>query len=226
LGENCFITTIINIIKKVREIQEKNWYKNYHLWPYHSRFHWSILLCFSVIVISAVFIFKFQSDIEIQEGSVLGTTTLYATVNAGSLSLSNTATATLSATTVSESAGSATGSTGTITVTDNRGSGAGWSVVSTSSDFTCCSPTRTIAVTNLTINPNNATLAGVSGASTTSVTAGSSHTFTTTSDSTSVVTAASGYGMGQYTINPSVTLTIPVGVYAGTYTATLTITAS
>jgi len=32
--------------------------------------------------------------------------------------------------------------------------------------------------------------------------------------------------MGQYTINPSVTLTIPVGVYAGTYTATLTITTS
>lgn len=217
---------MINITKKIKEIQEKNWYKNYHRWPYYSQFHWLIVLCFLVTIVSSILIFKFQSDIETQEGNVLGTTTLYATVNAGSLSLSTTSIATLSATTVAETEGSATGDTGTITTTDNRGSGAGWSVTSTSSDFTCCSPTRTIAVTNLTINPDNSTLAGVNGASTTNVTAGSSHTFTSTSDSATIVTASSDAGMGQYTINPSVTLTIPVGVYAGTYTATLTITAS
>ena len=208
------------------KLTEKSWYKNYHLWPYHAHFHWLIVLCFSVMMISAVFIFKLQTDIKIQEGSVLGTTTLYATVNAGSLSLSNTSLATLSATTVAESAGSATGSTGTITVTDNRGSGAGWSVTSTSTAFSCCSDAHTIAVTNLTVNPNNSTLAGANGASTTSVTVGSSHTFTSISDSTNIVTAAAASGMGQYTINPTVTLTIPVGVYAGTYTATLTITAA
>lgn len=216
----------MNIATKIKKIEEKSWYKNYHRWPYHGHFHWFIVACLSLLLISSILMFKFSSDTKTKESSVLGTTTLYVTINAGSLSLSTTSTATLSATTVAETAGSATGNIGTITVTDNRGSGAGWSVTATSSDFTCCTPTRTIPVTNLTINPNNSTLVGVNGASTTNVTPGSSHTFTSTSDSTSIVTASSGYGMGQYTINPSVTLTIPVGVYAGTYTATLTITAS
>lgn len=208
------------------KLQEKSWYKNYHRWSYHRHFHWAIVFLLVMVIGSFTLVYKLQSEIEQSQRNVLGTTTLYATINAGSLSLSTSSIATLSATTVSESAGSATGNMGTITITDNRGSGAGWSVIATSTDFSCCSGTHTIAVTNLTINPNNSTLTGVNGASTTGVTAGSSHTFTSTTDSATIVSASANKGMGQYTINPAVTLTIPVGVYAGTYTATVTITAS
>ena len=217
---------MINAAKKILKIQEQNWYKNYHRWTYHRHFHWAIVFLLVMVIGGFTLVYKLQNEIEQSQGNVLGTTTLYATVNAGSLSLSTSSTATLSATTVSESAGNATGSTGTITATDNRGSGAGWSVTGTSTDFSCCSDTHTIAVTNLAINPNNSTLAGVNGASTTGVTAGSSHTFTSTIDSATIVSASADNGMGQYTINPAVTLTIPVGVYAGTYTATATITVS
>jgi len=202
------------------------WYKNYHRWPYHRYFHFGIAFLLAMIIGSFALVYKFQGEIEQNQGKVLGTTTLYVTVNAGSLSLSTESTATLSAATVSESGGSATGNTGTITVTDNRGSGAGWSVTATSTDFSCCSGAHTIAVTNLTINPNNSTLTAMYGASTDGVSPGSSHTFTSTTDSATIVSASTDHGMGQYTINPAVTLTIPVGVYAGTYTATLTITVS
>lgn len=137
----------------------------------------------------------------------------------GSLSLGTPSSATLNAVTINTTAQNGTGSLGTITVTDTRGTNVGWNLTATASNFT--SGTHTIAVTNFTINPSNGTLAVISGSGT-GVSAGSSHIYTGTSDVASLMTASSGNGNGQYTINPSLTLTVPVGSYAGTYTATIT----
>lgn len=81
----------------------------------------------------------------------------------------------------------------------------------------------TIPVTGFQITPGSlTTIAG----SSTNVTGGSIHTFSNTSDSTSLITASSagGYGMGSYSVTPDLQLTIPANSYANSYTATLTMT--
>lgn len=77
----------------------------------------------------------------------------------------------------------------------------------------------TIPVTNLKITPD--TFAAVSGSSD-GVSNGSEHTFSGTSDPASIITASSGYGMGSYTDNPALVLTVPAATYANSYTATIT----
>lgn len=143
----------------------------------------------------------------------------------GALALSSPGSASLTASTLASSTQQSTGSLDTITVVDGRESDVGWTVTASATDFTCCSPTRTIPVTNLNINPSNATLTAVSG-SLSGVSVGSSHTFTSTTDQTTVVSATSGNGRGHYTIDPDFILTVPVGSYAGSYIATITQTIS
>jgi hypothetical protein len=77
----------------------------------------------------------------------------------------------------------------------------------------------TIPVTNLLFTPN--TFTTISGSST-GVTNGSAHTFTTTSDATTILTASSGNGMGSYSDNPALQLSVPAATYANAYTATVT----
>lgn len=137
----------------------------------------------------------------------------------GTLSMTTGSSTTLVAVTLAASPQNGTGSLGTITVTDTRGTNAGWSVTATASNFT--SGSRTITVTNLAVNPNNSTLTVISGSGV-GVSAGSSHTYTSTSDAATIITASSGNGDGQYSVNPALTLTVPVGSYAGTYTGTIT----
>lgn len=77
----------------------------------------------------------------------------------------------------------------------------------------------TIPVTNLLFTPNTfTTIAG----SSTGVSNGSAHTFTTTSDATAIMTATTGNGMGSYSDNPALQLTVPAAAYANSYTATIT----
>lgn len=141
----------------------------------------------------------------------------------GALTLSSQSSTSLTAATLSSTNQSSTGSLGTLTVVDGRETDVGWTLAVSSNNFTCCSPTRTIAVTNLTINPGTfTTLAG----SSTGVAAGSSHTFTSTTDQTTVLSASSPNGRGAYSLNPSLILTVPVGSYAGSYSATITETVS
>lgn len=77
----------------------------------------------------------------------------------------------------------------------------------------------TIPVTNLLFTPNSFTT--VAGSST-GVSNGSAHTFTSTSDATTIMTATAGNGMGQYSDNPALQLTVPAATYASSYTATVT----
>lgn len=74
-------------------------------------------------------------------------------------------------------------------------------------------------VTNLTMTPSAVTT--VSGSST-GVTAGSAHTFTSTSDAATIMSASLGNGQGSYSDNPSLSLSVPANSYADTYTATVT----
>lgn len=149
------------------------------------------------------------------------TTTLNATINPGNLTLSNSSVATISAVTLEGVSQASTGSLGPITVIDNRGTGAGWSVTATVSDFACCQPSKIIPVTNLKVDPG--LLAVVSGKSS-GVFSGDARNILSPTDSLTLMTAVSDGGLGSYQIKPSISLSIPGDAYAGTYTATVTIT--
>jgi hypothetical protein len=77
----------------------------------------------------------------------------------------------------------------------------------------------TIPVTNLTFTPNAFTT--ISGSST-GVSNGSAHTFSNTSDATTIMSATAGNGMGSYSDNPALQLSVPAATYANSYTATVT----
>lgn len=139
----------------------------------------------------------------------------------GSLSLSAPASSSLSTVQLAFPRPNATGSLGTTTATDTRGTNVGWSLIATCTDF--IDGGNTIEVTNLTIEPDNSTLDAVIG-TLTGVAAGVQHTFSGTSDPANIITASFGEGTGQYVINPDLSLSIPVGAYAGNYTATMTLT--
>ena len=64
------------------------------------------------------------------------TTTVDVTMSAGTLALTSSGTATLAGQTVSTSSQTSTGSIANVSITDTRGSGAGWSAVMTSKNFT------------------------------------------------------------------------------------------
>lgn len=149
------------------------------------------------------------------------TTTLNAVINSGTLTIANSNTATISAVSLEGTTQVSTGSIGPVTVTDNRGTGSGWSVTASVSDFACCTPQRVIAAENLEISPGAAVV--LSGKNT-GIATGSVHKFTSTEDAATLITAVAGAGMGSYRVTPSISLSIPPDAYAGTYTATVTIT--
>lgn len=149
------------------------------------------------------------------------TTKLKVNIEGGSLSLSSPEIASLSAVSLDNAVKTISGKLGTISVVDSRGSGTGWAVTMTVSDFTCCNNQYKIGVNNLTVNPSQVqTVLG----SSTNVVSGSSHTFTSTSDIATIISASSGAGMGNYEINPELGLLVPANTYAGEYSATLTLT--
>lgn len=148
-------------------------------------------------------------------------TTINATINAGTLSISAPASATLSAVNMDSIPDSGTTSTGTITgvvVKDHRAGSPGWSATATCTDFT--SGSDTIAVTNLTITPGAITPIGNS--SLTGVSAGGAHTYTGTSDPATLMTATATNGRGRYSQNEGLSLFIDVSTIPGSYSATVT----
>lgn len=149
------------------------------------------------------------------------TTSLYATIIQGTLTISNPSLATISAVTLEGTSQSSTGSLGDISVIDNRGLGTGWSATVSVSDFTCCSGSRTISVSNLNLSPGS--LKVISGKAD-GVKPGEDHVFLGTEDAATLMTALPGSGMGSYRVTPTITLSIPSDAYAGTYTATVTVT--
>lgn len=281
------------------------WYQSYHQWRHHGIIHWTVLIAATAIIFFIVVNLSLQYSGNQPKGVQAATTDVSQTVNAGTLSLSAPGSTTLSAVTTSTSSQNSTGTLGVTTVTDTRGSGAGWSLTDTSTNFTVVNAavkvsgsnntvtsggtyasntagaytvtiatggavgTATFDVSGLETDTNVTTGAGVAvgthgvtatfatatyvtgdswtiridvipvtgfqqtpgsvttvSGSSTGVTGGSAHTFSSTADSATVVSATSGNGMGQYTVNPALQLTIPANSYANTYSATITETLS
>jgi WxL domain surface cell wall-binding len=149
-----------------------------------------------------------------------------ATVTAGTLSESTSATPGFS---VTLNGSDQTASyTVPITLIDSRGSGAGWNLTVTSTQFSTGGgspntlPTSASAITGA----NSSCNAGSSCTNpTNSVTypplglpAGS-----TPPTAVKFFNAATNTGMGKFTITPTVQVTVPANAYAGTYSSTITL---
>jgi hypothetical protein len=114
------------------------------------------------------------------------------------------------------------------TVNDQRGTGAGWNLTVTSTQFANSGgkalPMSASVMTGVTsacagdtcTNPTNAVSYGLP------VPADSG----TLPDPVKFFNAAADSGMGKFTVTPSVAVTVPANSYAGTYTSTLTLAAT
>lgn len=149
------------------------------------------------------------------------------TVSAGSLSLTTTATPSFSATLD----GSDQTKTYTVpsTVEDSRGSGAGWNLTVTSTQFTTGGATPKTLSTSAS-SATGVTNACVSGSTCTAATNAITYPFTVPAAATppaavKYYNAAADTGMGEFTNTPTVSVALPANIYAGTYTSTLTLAA-
>ncbi len=81
----------------------------------------------------------------------------------------------------------------------------------------------TIDVTRFSLTPGSlTTISGIN----TNVTPGSLNFFDSTSENVNLITATAGYGLGSYSVPPTLGLGIPANSYTNTYTARVTLTAS
>lgn len=113
-----------------------------------------------------------------------------------------------------------------IDVGDNTGSGAGWNVTATSTQFT--NGTNTLPDGSVTVNSAPPVACDSGSACTLAVEASSiTYPYTlpegkTAPTATKIFDATAGTGMGDQTFTPTFTLAVPAGSYSGTYTSTVT----
>jgi hypothetical protein len=150
--------------------------------------------------------------------------TATATVNAGTLSLSTSATPSVSATL--DGTDKTPNYTLPMTVSDGTGSGAGWNVTVTSTQFT------TGGGTPRTLSTSASSATGVTsvcaGGTCTDPTNSITYPFTVPAAAVApaavkLYNAAANTGMGSFTVTPTVQVSIPANTYAGTYTSTVTV---
>jgi hypothetical protein len=158
---------------------------------------------------------------------------------ASSFALSVTATGTISGSTLSASTSATPGFTANLdngdstptytvplTTQDTRGTGAGWNLTLTSTQFTTGAPNNYTLATNAS-TVTGATESNGSGTDTAptnsvsypvAVPAGA-----TPPTAVEIFNAAAGTGMGRFTVTPTVGVFVPQNSFAGTYTSTLTL---
>ncbi|HEX5501163.1 MAG TPA: WxL domain-containing protein [Thermomicrobiales bacterium] len=152
------------------------------------------------------------------------TTTATATVSGGALSETTGATPSITATL------DGTDQTKTytlpLTATDPTGTGAGWNLTITSTAFSTGGATpRTLATGASTITTASSSCAqGTCTAPTNAIT----YPLTVPAGATAPTAvkffnAAANSGMGQFTVTPTVSVSLPANTYAGTYTSTVTL---
>jgi hypothetical protein len=108
----------------------------------------------------------------------------------------------------------------TLNFVDARGSGAGWNLTISATDFT--SGSHTLAAGVLA----SATQACHAGSSCTAATnSGISLPLTLSTTAAKFFNAAADTGLGKIDITPTVNVTVPGNAYAGTYTSTVTVAA-
>jgi hypothetical protein len=114
-----------------------------------------------------------------------------------------------------------------LDVGDNTGSGAGWNVTITSTQFSSGSATLPASATSVNVAPSASCDAGVSC---TPATLSSSVTYPitvpageTAPTATRLYSAAAGTGMGDQTISPDFTLAVPANAASGSYSSDWTL---
>ncbi len=110
-------------------------------------------------------------------------------------------------------------SVGAFRATDARGTGAGWNITVTSTDFT--STTGGIAVANFKIRLPQASILTISG-NTAPVSAVTSYQPLGTT-ALKICSAGAGQGLGTYDYTPDFQLAVPAQTLAGTYQAVVTV---
>jgi hypothetical protein len=116
-----------------------------------------------------------------------------------------------------------------ITATDATGSGAGWNLTITSTQFSTGGGTpKTLATNASTIT--GVTAACVGGSTCTNPTNSVTYPAAVPAGGTAPTAveffnAAASSGMGKFTITPTVAIAIPANTFAGTYTSTITLAA-
>jgi len=157
--------------------------------------------------------------------AIAGNITATATVNgAGSLGLSHGATAAIGTVTI-DGTDQSVAYTIPLSITDVRGNGAGWNATITSTSFsdgsghslaTSASSVSAVAVACVAggscTNPTNAVAYALA------VPAGA-----TAPTAVKLFDAAANTGMGRFTVTPTINVSIPGNVYAGTYNSTVTV---
>lgn len=158
----------------------------------------------------------------------LAADTVTITVNGGTRSAS-VADATLTAVNYSHSQQTQTG-TLALTADDSTGTGAGWNVTIQSGAFVYSGANNgtSIPAANFSITTANAptAIAGQAVDATNGPKVPTTGATGTLDSARKVLQANAEYGLGTYTQNLDVSLTIPAQSRAGTYTATLTVTIS
>lgn len=153
---------------------------------------------------------------------------------------SSTATATVAAGTLSETSATNPSSSLTlngmdqtmtfnlpITATDATGSGSGWNLTVTSTQYTTGGATpHTLPSTASTVTGVSASC--VSGATCTNPTNNVNYNLAVPAAATAptavkLFDAAANTGMGKFTVTPSVSVAVPANTYAGTYSSTITL---
>jgi hypothetical protein len=151
--------------------------------------------------------------------------TATATVNAGTLTLSSSATPSVSVTL--EGTDQTPSYTMPMTVNDFTGSGSGWNVTVTSTTFSTGGGSPHLLSTSAS------TATGVSSSCTgggTCTNPSNSVTYplgipagSSAPTAVKLFNAAANSGMGGFTVTPTVQVAIPANTYAGTYTSTVTV---
>jgi hypothetical protein len=153
--------------------------------------------------------------------------TVTGTISAGTLSIATSATPSFSVTLDgTDKTGSYTVPT---TVTDATGSGAGWNLTITSTQFTTGGGTpKTLSTTASSLT--GVTSSCVGGSTCTNPTNGVGYPVAVPAGSTpptavKYFNAALNTGQGQFTNTPSISVSVPANTYVGTYSSTLTLAA-
>jgi len=157
-------------------------------------------------------------------GALGANVTATATVNAGTLTLTTSASPGVSVTL--DGTDQAPTYTLPMTVNDATGSGTGWNVTVTSTTFSTGGPTPKLLSTSAS------TVTGVSSScasgTCTNPTNSIGYPLTVPAGSSpptavKLFNAAANTGMGKFTVTPTVQVSIPANTYAGTYTSTVTV---
>jgi len=113
-----------------------------------------------------------------------------------------------------------------MTVTDARGTGAGWNVTITSTQFSTGAGGNTLATNASSVQSVSSTC--VSGSTCTNPTNTVTYPLTLPAGTTpptavKLFNSATNTGMGKFTVTPTVGVFVPANTFAGTYTSTVTL---